>query len=327
MRWLSERASSNLPPNEIQLLQDSIWAIKRERNSADGLSTYDRYVVIHAAAMGKLTPYQNDIVGFRGRNAAHRGPVFLPWHREFLRRFEQDLQRVSGEPNLSLPYWKWDNDQLDPDSSRVWDVIGPIGPREDDFQVLSGPFPFDWDNPRDPTNWMIVDALGRPDGPLIRTCGWSQNPEVPRRTLPSTADIAWAKSLVEYDSDPWSAASGLLDQGSSFRNALEGFIVNTTTGPRLGNGLHNRVHNWMQGSMGPGTSPNDPIFFLHHAYVDKLWADWEAVHPNAYLPISNGPLGHNWSDALYPWNGVDAPEIVTVQASTDPGATVYVEET
>ena len=317
----------NLLPDEIKLLQDSIWAIKRERNSADGLSTYDRYVVIHVAAMGKLTPYQADVVGFRGRNAAHRGPVFLPWHREFLRRFERDLERVSGDPNLGLPYWKWDNDEPDPDSSKVWGVIGPIGQRDDFFQVLSGPFAFDWNNPLDPSNWMIVDALGRPDGPLIRTGGWSPDPAVPRRPLPNTDDITWAKSFADYDSQPWSEVSGLVGAGTSFRNALEGFIVDTPTGPQLGNGLHNRVHNWMQGSMGPGTSPNDPLFFLHHTYVDKLWADWEAANPDAYLPIANGPLGHNWSDALYPWNGVDTPDIVTVQAAADAGSTVYVEET
>ena len=318
----------NLTSDEVALLQDAIWAIKRERNSADGLSTYDRYVVIHQAAMRKLSPYHTDIVGFRGRNAAHRGPVFLPWHREFLRRFEQDLQRVSGNQSLGLPYWKWDNDTLDPDSSKVWDVMGPIGQRADFFRVLSGPFPFDMDNFFDRSNWMIVDALGKPDGPLIRTGGWSLDPQIPRRTLPSADDISWANSFADYDSFPWSEASGLLDADStSFRNALEGYIVNTQDGLRLGNGLHNRVHNWMQGSMGPGTSPNDPIFFLHHAYVDKLWADWEIIHPNAYLPNSDGPLGHNWSDALYPWNGVDAPEIITVRDATAPGSTVYIAET
>ena len=25
-----------------------------------------------------------------------------------------------------------------------------------------------------------------------------------------------------------------------------------------------------------GVSPNDPVFWLHHAYVDKLWAQWQA---------------------------------------------------
>ena len=25
------------------------------------------------------------------------------------------------------------------------------------------------------------------------------------------------------------------------------------------------------------TSPNDPVFFLHHCFVDKVWADWQEV--------------------------------------------------
>ena len=32
--------------------------------------------------------------------------------------------------------------------------------------------------------------------------------------------------------------------------------------------MHNAVHIWVDGDMGPGTSPNDPVFFLHHANVD-----------------------------------------------------------
>ncbi|HET7819461.1 MAG TPA: tyrosinase family protein, partial [Bacteroidia bacterium] len=28
------------------------------------------------------------------------------------------------------------------------------------------------------------------------------------------------------------------------------------------------------GTMGGGTSPRDPIFFLHHNFVDKLWQEW-----------------------------------------------------
>ena len=37
----------------------------------------------------------------------------------------------------------------------------------------------------------------------------------------------------------------------------------------------------------PGTSPNDPCFFLHHCFVDKIWAEWQAAHPGlTYLPAT-----------------------------------------
>ncbi|WP_347177239.1 tyrosinase family protein [Parafrankia sp. EAN1pec] len=44
------------------------------------------------------------------RNRAHGGPVFLPWHRMYLLRMEQQLQRHSGDPDTTLPYWDWVTD-------------------------------------------------------------------------------------------------------------------------------------------------------------------------------------------------------------------------
>jgi tyrosinase len=38
------------------------------------------------------------------------------------------------------------------------------------------------------------------------------------------------------------------------------------------------------GSFKPHSSPNDPVFFLHHAFVDKIWADWMVRHGQQYLP-------------------------------------------
>jgi tyrosinase len=62
------------------------------------------------------------------------------------------------------------------------------------------------------------------------------------------------------------------------------------------------------GSMVPMTSPNDPVFFLHHCFVDKVWSDWQAlqiqVNPSAaphYCPEKEGPPGHNLDDELKPW--------------------------
>jgi hypothetical protein len=43
---------------------------------------------------------------------------------------------------------------------------------------------------------------------------------------------------------------------------------------------HNQYHGYIGGHMGnPAISPADPIFYLHHAYTDKLWAAWQASRP------------------------------------------------
>lgn len=42
---------------------------------------------------------------------------------------------------------------------------------------------------------------------------------------------------------------------------------------------HNRLHGLVGGTMGLSTSPADPLFWLHHGFIDKLWADWEILHP------------------------------------------------
>jgi tyrosinase len=40
--------------------------------------------------------------------------------------------------------------------------------------------------------------------------------------------------------------------------------------------MHGRGHGYVGGDMdGSSASPNDPVFFLHHAQVDRLWAAWQ----------------------------------------------------
>ena len=38
----------------------------------------------------------------------HRGPEFLPWHREIVNRLEDMLREIN--PDLSLHYWDWTQD-------------------------------------------------------------------------------------------------------------------------------------------------------------------------------------------------------------------------
>ena len=52
----------------------------------------------------------------------------------------------------------------------------------------------------------------------------------------------------------------------------------------LENGPHNRVHGWAGGSGGTmndiRVSPADPIFWLHHGEVDRIWHRWQELPAN-----------------------------------------------
>lgn len=53
----------------------------------------------------------------------------------------------------------------------------------------------------------------------------------------------------------------------------------------LERGPHDYVHLWVGGKMRASDSPRDPVFYLHHSMVDKLWQDW--VETNNITPASN----------------------------------------
>jgi tyrosinase len=40
--------------------------------------------------------------------------------------------------------------------------------------------------------------------------------------------------------------------------------------------VHGGTHNAIGGDMAGSASPTDPLFWLHHAFIDKTWADWQA---------------------------------------------------
>lgn len=68
--------------------------------------------------------------------------------------------------------------------------------------------------------------------------------------------------------------------------------------------LHDRVHVWVGGAMGNAArSPKDPLFFLHHCFLDKVWADWQETHhpslfPSEYRDMVMPPWGNEVEDVL-----------------------------
>lgn len=63
-------------------------------------------------------------------------------------------------------------------------------------------------------------------------------------------------------------------------------------------GYHNDVHNWVGGAMGQiSISPADPLFWLHHAQIDRLWSLWQALPGNA----GKHPTLAGQDESLDPW--------------------------
>jgi tyrosinase len=58
--------------------------------------------------------------------------------------------------------------------------------------------------------------------------------------------------------------------------------------------VHNDTHDAVGGNMGGPTSPTDPLFWLHHSFIDKIWSDWQAS--------PNGEDPPNTTEVLQPAN-------------------------
>lgn len=195
----------------------------------------------------------------------HMSPSFFPWHRRYLLQFERLLRAV--DPGVSVPYWDWTADNSPASSLWAEDFLGGTG-REGDRRVMTGPFA------HEKGNWEITVGITEARF-LTRNLGRPQNPIA----LPTAAELQWALDDPTYDTSPWDSTA----QGGGFRNKLEGWAAPKSERWRN----HNKVHQWIGGHMTGGTAPNDPAFWLHHAFVDLLWDRWQLRHPGSgYLPAA-----------------------------------------
>lgn len=74
--------------------------------------------------------------------------------------------------------------------------------------------------------------------------------------LPKPADLAAANAMTSF---------------TPFQRTLEATV-------------HGMVHEAVGGDMAGSASPSDPLFWLHHANIDRLWAAWQSKHPGKNPP-------------------------------------------
>jgi|SRR5450631_3635792 tyrosinase len=289
---------------------------------------YDRFVVIHQASMAQPDGPNLDMIMW-----AHQRPGFLPWHRQLILDFENELQAADSAlhggaaSTLTLPYWDWVHYRTRKHFKWWWgqiwgdDFMGHDGDSGKNYAVTDGPFRAP--APNSDGTWTMFYTPNQPGSPPlimdpnsgVAFLQRELHNHIPSGELPTQKEWDAAKAITVYDSKPWDASVGrdTTQAGfigvQSFRNVFEGFVP-FRPGPNTEPELHNKVHEWVGGSMRPISSPNDPIFFLHHCNVDRLWAYWQLRNPNVpYLPDGStpaltGPEGHNLNEAMHPWDGI-----------------------
>ena len=298
-------AAQDLTADEKQRFTDAVLKLKEMDSPFKGyedLSYYDTFVQWHKDTFNCT------------EDTAHMGPNFLPWHRHFLMLFERALSEAAGE-QVNIPYWDW----TDPVSTNAVfrdDLMGGNGDAEEDFAVTTGPFR------KGEYRLNVIDPESNdPVGNrhLVRQIGTFPS----NQTLPTVDDVNGALATEVYDVVPFNDQS---DPALGFRNNMEGWrgelgsvcedgLVAPLTGPTAEakkHDLHNGVHLWVggimddqQGTMDLNTSLNDPVFWLHHANIDRIWQAWIEENGEVYEPVSGWPRpGQNLNQEMVPFSEV-----------------------
>ena len=192
----------------------------------------------------------------------HGSWYFLPWHRGFVLAFEANVRdavvKLGGPADWALPYWNY-------------------------FK---------------PNQFQLPRAFASPDWPD----GQGNNPLfVQQRYGPnSDGNVFVPVNMVNLNAMNDPDFTGVASGGSpGFGGVDTGF----EHGGQVHGGIETQPHDWVHGLVGggdpqsqlpglmsdPDTAGLDPIFWLHHANIDRLWAVWRQ-NPSTDVD----PTGLNW---------------------------------
>jgi len=273
--------------------------------------TYDQFVWTHAEVNNK--------------DYAHGTSGFLPWHRKYLLEYENALRALSDDYScVTVPYWDWAEDtdicaanggcttfDENPSDSAQGSILEDFG-GPGDVNCMTAP------------HGGTVDC----DGSTITTYGststctangcdgyttWgSSGASAVSGTYPASAVgcvttgpfAGWmSPEFGETQSTTQTCLTRGVNWNIASQNPLTGTArleqiigLQTSYGDGNSNGFraflegtpHANPHNYLGGHIRSFSSPHDPLFWSHHAFIDKVWAMWQNCHD--YDEISTSSL-------------------------------------
>ncbi len=222
-------------------LAQSGYRVRQEWKTFRKTAQYQSFLKAIAAMRANTNPGNRNSLQFWANvhvnYCPHGTDYFIAWHRGYLHFFERQLQIVSGDPSLNLPYWDY----------------------------------FSYAN-------LPAEFTDRTRGNPLYLARQSKN-------------VYAALDLSPFAPDVYNFQHGTV-------NAFE---------PKLEN-LHNPVHNIIGGVMASMQSPLDPIFYVHHANIDRLTHAW-ALPDGKGIPFSAFPYSASNSDPYWAGNHVYASDL------------------
>ena len=246
----------------------------------------------------------------------HSWEQFLTWHRAYLYFFEQRLQDV--DPTVTLPYWDWAADRdnvvasitdmgsavtidngVIPSAYQCWidqagiDTLKGEGVPQatlDKLSAIAGKTynsgnrlfvaaGIQWG--QDPTSDSAIIQVLEDINPLWHFQRWpGGNKSLIFEAYPTPADVQRILQIENF----FTFGSGPED--NHFFGAIENIhnLIHNFSGggnPNYGKSTEPmNIKNPQNGDMvNAGRTAFDPLFWGHHSNVDRLWAEWQKLHP------------------------------------------------
>lgn len=193
--------------------------------------------------------------------STHHSAAFLPWHRYFLKIYHDTLKNQCGYQG-ELVYWDWTLDWDDLAHSPVFDRTTGFG------------------GDGDPKGDITIGNSGRCviDGPFAGLQAKFYDVKYKPHCL---------SRGFRTDDGRLGVIDGSLISPDSIEEVLQidGYEEFVTS---MESKVHDAIPFGIAGDFETFTAPYDPLFFLHHTQLDRLWWLWQQRRPDVRLAEYTG---------------------------------------